>query len=278
MSGLTKKTIQFIIKAIMVPATVTLVVWEGFKIAGGEIVRVYQGPPILGWLARVYFGFDFGPAGEWASSGEKVAPYLWYAIGRTGAITLLAIAILTLMSVAWTNLAWRFPYSRSTNAISVLVRFFSSWPILIGAILMAVVSRGMALSSIIFPALVLAICDNNLNDFKDNLVDEIKNVLKSDYAIATRGQGRSFIKNLAPEISWKVLSYVASRLPALISGIIILELYFNIKGIYVFLDMFYKARDLNAILGITFLISLLLTAWSSFFAIIHALIDPRQRY
>jgi ABC-type dipeptide/oligopeptide/nickel transport system permease component len=102
--------------------------------------------------------------------------------------------------------------------------------------------------------------------------------LKSDYAIATRGQGRGFIKNLAPELSWKVLSYIASRLPALISGIIILELYFNIKGIYVFLDMFYKARDLNAILGITFLVSLLLTAWSSLFAIIHALIDPRQRY
>jgi ABC-type dipeptide/oligopeptide/nickel transport system permease component len=278
MSGLSKKIIQLIIKVLLVPAIVTIAVWEGFQIAGGEIIKIYEGPSIFGWLARVYTAFDFGLAGEWTSSGEKVIPYLWYAIGRTGAITLLAITIVTISSLVWTNLVWRYPYNRTTNAISIIIRFFSSWPILIGAIIMAVVSRGMALSSIILPALVLAICDNNLNDFKDNLVDDINNVLKSDYAIATRGQGRSFIKNLAPELSWKVLSYIASRLPALISGIIILELYFNIKGIYVFLDMFYKARDLNAILGITFLVSLLLTAWSSLFAIVHALIDPRQRY
>lgn len=278
MSGLSKKTIQLIIKVIIVPAIVTIMVWEGFQIAGGEIVKFYQGPSIVGWLSKVYTAFDFGLAGEWTSSGEKVIPYLWYAIGRTSAITFLAIALITILSIIWTNLVWRFPYNRSTKTISIIIRFFSSWPILIGAIIMAVISRGMALTSIILPALVLAICDNNLNDFKDNLVDEINNVLKSDYAIATRGQGRAFLRNLAPELSWKVLSYIASRLPALISGIIILELYFNIKGIYVFLDMFYKARDLNAILGITFLVSLLLTAWSSLFAIIHALIDPRQRY
>jgi ABC-type dipeptide/oligopeptide/nickel transport system permease component len=41
--------------------------------------------------------------------------------------------------------------------------------------------------------------------------------------------------------------------------------------------MFYEARDLNAILGITFLVSLLLTAWSSAFTLLHWLIDPRQR-
>ncbi|NLI16546.1 MAG: hypothetical protein GX409_09705 [candidate division Zixibacteria bacterium] len=278
MSGLSKKIIQLIIKTFFVPAIVTIIVWEGFQSAGGEIVKIYQGPPILDWLAKVYTTFDFGMAGEWTSSGEKVIPYLWYAIGRTGAIAFLAIIIVTILSVIWTALIWRFPYNRSTRAISALIRFFSSWPILIGAIIVAVISRGMALSSIFLPALVLAFCDNNLNDFKDNLVDDINNVLKSDYAVAISGQGRNFIINLAPELSWKVLSYIASRLPALISGVIILELYFNIKGIYVFLDMFYKARDLNAILGITFLVSMLLTAWSSLFGIIHTVIDPRQRY
>jgi len=278
MSGLSKKTIQLIVKVIIVPAVVTFMVWEGFQIAGGEIVEIYRGPTIFNWLSKVYTSFDFGLAGEWTSSGEKVISYLWYAIGRTGAITFIAIVLITTLSIIWTNLVWRYPYNRSTKIISIVIRFFSSWPILIGAIIMAVISRGMALSSVILPALVLAICDNNLNDFKDNLVDEINSVLKSDYVIATRGQGRSFIKNLAPEISWKVLSYIGARLPALISGIIVLELYFNIKGIYVFLDMFYKARDLNAILGITFLVSLLLTAWSSLFSIIHIIIDPRQRY
>jgi ABC-type dipeptide/oligopeptide/nickel transport system permease component len=109
------------------------------------------------------------------------------------------------------------------------------------------------------------------------LIYEIKSVLKSDYAISAFGQGRGFVKNLLPEISWKIISFIASRLPAIISGIIVLELYFNINGIYVFLNIFYNHKDLNAILGITFLVSFFLTLWSSFFTLIHSLIDPRQR-
>ena len=99
----------------------------------------------------------------------------------------------------------------------------------------------------------------------------------SDYAVSAIGQGRGYFRNLLPEISWKILSFLASRLPAIVSGIIVLELYFNINGIYYFLNIFYNARDLNAILGITFLVSFFLTLWSSAFTIIHALIDPRQR-
>lgn len=277
MNTLLKKYLLILIKIAVVPAVVTIVVWLAFKFVGGEIMANYDGPGILSWLSRLYFNFDMGIAGGWALSNQPVAPYLWGAIAKTGTITFLAIAVVIVISLFWSYLFWKYPFSIWAKSGSVFIRFFSSWPILIGAIILAVVSKGQAFSSMLLPALALAFFDNNLNDFKDNLNDEIKNVLSSDYAAAVVGQGRSFIKNLSPEILWKILSFISSRLPALVSGIIILELYFNINGIYTFLKMFYETRDLNAILGITFLVSFLLTIWSSIFTVIHSLIDPRQR-
>ncbi len=277
MFSLIKKAIIIIIKIVIVPALATICVWAAFHAVGGEMVDQYTGPGLAGWLGNVYLGLDFGIAGEWAPSGQKVAPYIWNAVGKTGSVTMLAVLILTIASLCWTYVAWKYPFSPATRIGSMSMRFFSSWPILIGAIFMAVVTKGQVFSSIFLPALVLAVCDNNLNDFIDNLYDEIKAVLKSDYAIAVMGQGRSFIRNLAPELAWKILSFIATRLPVLVSGIIILELYFNINGIYRFLEIFNEAKDLNAILGITFLVSLLMTAWNSLFTLIHAIIDPRQR-
>lgn len=277
MLGFLKKILLILIKIIAVPGIAVLCVWAAFQIVGGDIILSYTGPGIAEWLRRAYLGFDLGQAGDWAASGQSVAPYIWQAVAKTGSVTLLAILFLTVASLAWTYQAWRHPYSRVTKSGSVIMRFFSSWPILIGAIFMAVISRGQVFASILLAALVLAICDNNLNDFLDNLYDEIKSVLKSDYAIAVMGQGRSFLKNLGPELAWKILSFIATRLPVLVSGIIILELYFNINGIYRFLKMFYEARDLNAILGITFIVSLLMTSWNSLFTLVHAAIDPRQR-
>lgn len=277
MTGLFKKTLFIIVKIIVVPAIAVVCVWTAFQIAGGEIVSLYQGPGILEWLGNIYFDFNFGEAGVWTLSGERTAGYIWKAIGKTGAVTLLAVLILTAVSLCWTYVTWKYPFSILTRSASMGIRFFSSWPILIGAIFMAVATKGQVFSSLIMPALVLAVCDNNLNDFRDNLNDEIKAVLKSEYAVSAMGQGRSFLRNLGPELSWKVLSFIASRFPVLVSGIIILEFYFNINGIYFFLKVFYEARDLNAILGITFLVSILMTAWSSMFIFVHALIDPRQR-
>jgi ABC-type dipeptide/oligopeptide/nickel transport system permease component len=277
MLGFLKKILLILIKIIVVPGIAVLCVWTAFQIVGGDMIVSYNGPGIAEWLRRAYLGFDFGQAGDWAASGQNVAPYIWQAVAKTGTVTLLAIALLTAVSLAWTYQAWRRPYSHFTKSGSMVMRFFSSWPILIGAIFMAVISRGQVFASIFLAALVLAICDNNLNDFLDNLYDEINSVLKSDYAIAVMGQGRSFLKNLGPELAWKILSFIATRLPVLVSGIIILELYFNINGIYRFLKMFYEARDLNAILGITFVVSLLMTSWNSLFTLVHAAIDPRQR-
>jgi ABC-type dipeptide/oligopeptide/nickel transport system permease component len=277
MSPVIKKVIQAIVKTLAVPALVTIVVWLSFQLVGGEIVKNYQGPGILQWLRQVYFSFDFGMSGEWNISGQLLRPYLFEALENTGLIALAAIIISTIISIIWAYLAWNRPFSLVVRSGSVLLRFVSSWPILIGAVLMAVILKGQAYASFAMPALVLGACDNNLNDFRDNLLDEINAVLKSDYAVAIMGQGRSFFRNLSPEITWRVLSFVASRLPAMVSGIIVLELYFGIPGIYHFLNIFYKAGDLNAILGLTFLASLFLTAWSSIFTIIHSVIDPRQR-
>jgi ABC-type dipeptide/oligopeptide/nickel transport system permease component len=272
-----RKMALAIAKTIIVPGVVAMVIWAAFRIAGGEMISSYQGPGILGWLAGVYTKMDFGLAGEWTTSGQSLAPHLWQALGNTGIVALAAISAACLFSLGWGYLVWKFPLNPAVRVGSVVLRFFSSWPILIGAIMVAVVIKGRVFSSLLAPALILALCDNNLNDFKDNLVTEIKNVLRSDYAQAVVGQGRSFIRNLAPEITWKVLSFMACRLPAIVSGIIVLEIYYNINGIYVFLEIFYDAKDLNAILGITFLVSLVLTAWSSAFTIVHSAIDPRQR-
>jgi ABC-type dipeptide/oligopeptide/nickel transport system permease component len=277
MSGLSTNYILIIFKVLLVPAIVTIIVWSAFGISGGEIMAAYAGPGILDWLAKVYFKLDFGLAGNWALSGQPVSPYLWQAVLTTGVITVLAIILLLFASLSWSYLSWRSPFNPWVRSGSVMIRFFSSWPVLIGAIILAVVSKSQAFASILLPAIVLAICDNNFNDFKDNLNDEINKVLNSDYAVAMIGQGKSFLKNLGPELSWKILSFIGSRLPALVSGIIVLEIYFNINGIYTRLKMFYEMRDLNAILGITFIVSLLLTVWSSLFSIIHSLIDPRQR-
>ncbi len=277
MTGIHKKIILAALRTAVVPALVTLIVWIAFDIVGGEIIRTYQGPGIWGWLGRVYGGFDFGVAGDWTTSGQALAPYLFQALKNTGLVAFLAILIAGFISLAWTYFAWQNPYGIATKAGSVVLRFFSSWPILIGAIFLTVLVRGQALGSLAVPALILATCDNNLNDFRDNLTSEIKNVLKSDYAVSAVGQGRSYFRNLLPEISWKILSFLASRLPAIVSGIIVLELYFNLNGIYYFLNIFYNARDLNAILGITFLVSFFLTLWSAAFTVVHALIDPRQR-
>lgn len=277
MTGIHKKIILIVLKALAVPAVVTIVVWTAFNIVGGEIIADYNGPNIWGWLVRVYGSLNFGQAGEWTTSGQALAPYLFQALANTGMVVFLAILIGSLFSLLWTWLSWRNPYSGFVKAGSLILRFFSSWPILIGAIFVAVLVRGQALGALAMPALILATCDNNLNDFRDNLNSEIKNVLGSDYAVSAIGQGRSYFRNLLPEISWKIMSFIASRLPAIVSGIIVLELYFNINGIYVFLKMFYEARDLNAILGITFLVSFFLTLWSSAFTLLHAVIDPRQR-
>ena len=277
MNDLFKKYLLIILKITVVPAVVTTIIWSAFQLSGGEIAANYTGPGILEWLGKVYSGFDFGTAGGWALSGQTVAPYLWSAVLTTGVITIIAILLVITASLIWSYLFWKYPFNLLVRSGSIAIRFFSSWPILIGAIILAVISKSQAFSSMLLPAIVLAICDNNLNDFKDNLNDEIKNVLSSDYAIAVIGQGKSFVRNLAPELLWKILSFIGSRLPALVSGIIVLELYFNINGIYTFLNMFYKTRDLNAILGITFLVSFLLTVWSSLFTVIHSLIDPRQR-
>jgi ABC-type dipeptide/oligopeptide/nickel transport system permease component len=277
MSPIARKALQAILKTLAVPALVTLIVWLAFHLVGGEIVRTYEGPGIAEWLRRVYTSFDFGLAGEWSTSGQSLLPYLFQALGKTGLISLTAIVIATVFSIAWAYLTWNNPYNLFIRGGSVILRFVSSWPILMGAILVAVLIKGKAIASLAMPALILGTCDNNLNDFRDNLLDEINAVLKSDYAAAVMGQGRSFVKNLLPEISWRVVSFIASRLPAMISGIIVLELYFNINGIYGFLKMFYETRDLNAILGLTFLASFFLTAWSSIFTVIHSVIDPRQR-
>lgn len=277
MTGIYKKIILLAIRPLVVPAIVTLMVWAAFNIVGGEIIAGYRGPGIGRWLWNVYSGLNFGQAGEWTTSGQSLTPYLFQALKNTAAIAFLAIFLASLISLIWTYFSWNNPYNPVVRGASLIIRFLSSWPILIGAIFVAVLVRGQALATLAMPALILAICDNNLNDFRDNLIYEIKSVLKSDYAISAFGQGRGFIKNLLPEISWKIFSFVASRLPAIISGIIVLELYFNINGIYVFLNIFYNHKDLNAILGITFLVSFFLTLWSSFFTLIHSLIDPRQR-
>jgi ABC-type dipeptide/oligopeptide/nickel transport system permease component len=277
MTGIYKKIILIVLWSLIIPAGVTILVWAAFSIVGGEIMSAYQGPGILGWLGRVYGHFDFGIAGEWTISGQQLAPYLFQALRNTGAVAFLAIIFASLLSLIWTYVAWNAPYSSFVKAGSIVLRFFSSWPILIGAIFVAVLVRGQSLSTLAMPALILATCDNNLNDFRDNLISEIKNVLRSDYAISAIGQGRGYFRNLLPEISWKIISFIASRLPAIVSGIIVLELYFNINGIYHFLRIFYELRDLNAILGITFLVSFFLTLWSSVFTLIHSLIDPRQR-
>ncbi len=272
-----RKILLALVKTMAVPAMVTIAVWTAFSIAGSQAVESYQGPGVMGWLGGVYGKLDFGWAGEWTLSGQRLAPYLWQALGNTGLVAFTAISIVCLFSLAWTYLAWNFPLNPAIRVGSVILRFFSSWPILIGAILVAVILKRPAFSSLLVPAAVLAIFDNNLNDFRDNLNDEIRAVLKSDYAVAVVGQGKSFARNLFPELFWKVISFMASRLPVLVSGIIVLELYFNIPGVYHFLKIFYEAKDLNAILGITFLVSLLLTAWSATFTILHSLIDPRQR-
>jgi ABC-type dipeptide/oligopeptide/nickel transport system permease component len=277
MSGIYKKIILSIIRVLSVPAIVTVLVWFAFKTIGGEMMSAYQGPGILGWLGNVYGNFDFGMAGDWNISDQPLAPFLFHALKNTGAIVFLAIFIASLLSLAWTYLTWNYPYNRFINTGSMIFRFLSSWPILIGAIFIAVLVRGQSLSMLAMPAIILAICDNNLNDFRDNLDYEIKNVLKSDYAISAIGQGRSYFKNLLPELSWKIISFIASRLPAIVSGIIILEYFFNTGGIYDSLSTFHKARDLNAILGMTFLVSFFLTLWSSIFNLLHLIIDPRQR-
>jgi ABC-type dipeptide/oligopeptide/nickel transport system permease component len=277
MTVILKKSVLILLKIIIVPSLAAVAVWTAFHIVGGEMVRVYQGPSIWAWLGGVLGRFDFGMAGEWMTSGQKAAPYLWQGIRNTGLIALTAISLASLFSIAWTYLVWNNPYNAGIRVVSGLLRFFSSWPILIGAIFVAVIIKAPAFTTLIMPAIILAICDNNLNDFRDNLMDEIKEVMQSDYAIAALGQGRSFFRNLVPEIFWKVISFIASRLPAVVSGIIVLELYFNINGIYQYLMMFYRARDLNAILGITFLVSFCLTAWSSIFAVVYSIIDPRQR-
>jgi ABC-type dipeptide/oligopeptide/nickel transport system permease component len=279
MPPIARKALQAILKTLAVPALVTLIVWSAFHLVGGEIIRTYQGPGIAEWLWRVYSSFDFGFAGDWSTSGQRLLPFLFLALEKTGLIALTAISMATVFSIAWAYLAWNNPYNISVRGGSILIRFVSSWPILIGAILMAVLTKERTIATLVIPALILSVCDNNLNDFRDNLLDEINAVLKSDYAIAALGQGRSFVRNLLPEITWRVVSFIASRLPAIVSGIIVIELYFNINGIYGFLKMFYEAhvKDLNAILGLTFLASLFLTAWSSVFTVIHSMIDPRQR-
>jgi hypothetical protein len=81
MSGLSKKIIQLIIKTFFVPAIVTIIVWEGFQSAGGEIVKIYQGPPILDWLAKVYTTFDFGMA----ANGPPAAKKLFHTFGMLSA-------------------------------------------------------------------------------------------------------------------------------------------------------------------------------------------------
>jgi ABC-type dipeptide/oligopeptide/nickel transport system permease component len=277
MTGITPKIIILALRPVIIPIIVTLLVWSAFNIVGGEIISDYKGPGIAQWLTNVYLKFDMGTAGDWTTGGQPVAPYLFQAIRNTAAVALLAILMASILSLLWTYLVWSYPYNRLISGASLVLRFFSSWPILIGAIFVAVVVRGQSLATLAMPALILGTCDNNLNDFRDNLTYEIKGVLKSDYAISAIGQGRSYFKNLLPEISWKIMSFIASRLPAIVSGVIVLELYFNINGIYVFLNIFYNHKDLNAILGITFLVSLFLTIWSSLFTFLHSVIDPRQR-
>jgi peptide/nickel transport system permease protein len=104
-------------------------------------------------------------------------------------------------------------------------------------------------------------------------------VIRSDYVRTARAKGLSegvvIVKHAARNGMIPIITLMATLLPALIGGSVVIEFIFQIPGIGSFMFESIQARDYNVVMCILLITSLLTLVGMLLADLLYALVDPR---
>lgn len=191
---------------------------------------------------KTFVTFDF----DYTVNGFKISDLLVHRSARSFILIGGAMFVTFLLGVPTGILAALKSYSRGLKIWTGFIYALSSLPILVWAVvILFIIARlfgifvdydensGFAMKTFVFflAIITLTLGDGMLSDIVRIVREETRKILDQDYIRAVRARNVSLKRHLTRSLIIPVLSTFTSRISYLISGTIVVEYVFSIKGL-----------------------------------------------
>ncbi|MGQ9632164.1 MAG: ABC transporter permease [bacterium] len=242
------------------------------------------------WVARAA-KFDLG----YDLEGRPVAGELTERFSRTLILTCGALGVSLLLSLPISIMSSLRRHRLASSILSGAIYFVSAIPVF----LLGYFSIYAALHTLrilptanfidqegrlgmfliyALPIAVLGVGSGIATETIRYLRERIARVLREEYVRTARAKGASVVRHISREgIALPLVAVVASKIPHLLGGAIVVEIVFQWEGLGAWAWDRALARDHNAIMGITLAAAILVRFGNLMQALLHTLMDPRAR-
>ncbi len=240
--------------------------WLAGMLRGNFGASIRTGLPVLEEMTRVGLNTLLLTLGSMAVTLLVAVPIALYAavrgVNRVSFPLTMAAYVVSALPVFWLGYV----------VIFLFMRTFGSFPLAFGS---PVGSQGTNRLYLLLPIVVLGLGNGTLSEVIRHLREEMGRVLSEDYIRTARAKGASVWNHAFREgFLIPVTDIVASKIPFILGGAVIVEQVFNWPGMGRMAWQAAQDRDFPVIMGIAVLAAVFVRAGSLFQRVVYVAVNP----
>ncbi len=258
---------------------------SGFGInSNSSLIKIVSS--YFSWVNGIIFHESFGSS---ISYNEPVSRLINNGFNITGRLVFFSVPVTVIISFIIAYYSASNPFSKIIKIISESLSVLSFMPVFLLAVIIrpfwikefgmlnfqSSASFFLNLGFFAVPIIILSVGDGALADMIKQFKNIFDNILSENYikAIAVRNAGT--FRHVLKHFIISAASVILSRFSYILGGAIIIEFIFYSRGIGILALEALRNRDVNVILAIAFVFSIIIICANLFGKLLTLILDPR---
>ncbi len=208
---------------------------------------------------------------------DRVSKELVSSCKKSAVLVSGTLVLVFLFALLFVWLDQQYPYDRKLGFIIRTLNLFSGVHLIVWSVIVVVLTKHFINFSP-WMIVILAYGSGMFSDFFNSLKEAFNRFAEQDYLLAVKARGGSLVKNFYKEILIIFTTLITAKLPAIISGTIIVEYSFSYEGLGLKIlngINHPEANAVNVILGVTILVGTVVIITNSLNQFVQQMLDPR---